>query len=269
MQPPPSRKRHGQNFLIDPNIVRKIITIASLKEDEPVVEIGPGRGVLTRELCAVVDRVTAIEIDSQLVTFLHRSLGDYRNLDLRHGDALEFPYENLSPGTVVVANLPYYISTPLLFRLLEARHCISRMVLMLQTEVARRVVAQPGTKEYSALSVLLQSRTIPTMEFQVSPNCFRPRPKVGSSVVSFHMLPSCRVSVPDEAVFSRTVRAAFAYRRKNVANSLSSAGYESKGVKEVLIKAGIDPSRRAETLTLEEFAALATAMSEIGVRYKE
>lgn len=267
MQLPPSRKRYGQHFLVDPNIIRNIVTIASVKKDEPVVEIGPGRGALTRALCAVVDRVTAIEIDPQLVALLHGSLGDCGQLDLRHGDALDFPYETLLPGTVVVANLPYYLSTPLLFRFLEARQCISRMVLMFQTEVARRVVALPGTKAYSALSVLLQSWTIPRMEMQVSPHCFRPRPKVGSSVVSFRMVPSCRVSVSDEAVYWRTVRAAFAYRRKHVLNSLSRAGYEPEGVKEALIQAGIDSSRRAETLTLEDFAALATAMAERGVRY--
>lgn len=258
--PPPARKRLGQHFLVDPNIVRKIVALAALRPDETVFEIGPGRGILTRALCAEARRVVAVELDVQLGGYLRESTGDCPNLDLRLGDALEFPYEELPEGTVVVANLPYYVSTPLLFRLLEARPRIDRMVLMLQSEVARRLVAQPATEDYGILSVLTQSAAAAQLAFPVSANCFRPRPDVGSSVVSLKVRRPPDPAVPDEARFVRTVRAAFAHRRKTLANSLRDEGLPQSRIGEALAQAGIDPSRRAETLTLREFVSLAAAL---------
>jgi 16S rRNA (adenine1518-N6/adenine1519-N6)-dimethyltransferase len=257
---PPARKRLGQHFLVDPNIVRKIVALAELRPDETVFEIGPGRGILTRALCAEAEQVVAVELDVQLGEYLRETIRDCRNLDLHLGDALEFPYEELPEGTVVVANLPYYVSTPLLFKLLEARRKIDRMVLMLQTEVARRLVAQPGTEDYGILSVLTQYAAVAKLAFMVSANCFRPRPDVGSSVVSLALRRQPALVVQDEASFVRTVRASFAHRRKTLANSLRDEGLAQDRIMQALAQVGIDPRRRAETLTLREFAVLAEVL---------
>jgi 16S rRNA (adenine1518-N6/adenine1519-N6)-dimethyltransferase len=200
--------------------------------------------------------VLAIEVDPKLGQYLRETMGEQGNLDLRIGDALEFPYHELPEGTVVVANLPYYISTPLLFRLFEERNRIDHMVLMLQTEVARRMVAQPGTNDYGILSVLTQYSASASLAFHVPLNCFRPRPEVGSSVVSLAMHKTPK-DAGDEARFVRTVRAAFAHRRKTLANSLRDEGFAPDSIARALTQTGILSSRRAETLALEEFAALA------------
>ncbi len=260
---PPPRKRFGQHFLIDPNIVRKIVTLSALGRDEPVLEIGPGRGILTKALCREVRRVIAVEIDPQLVTYLNQSLTDCRNLDLRLGDALTFPYETLPEGTVVVGNLPYNLSTPLLFALLESRARLSRMVLMLQAEVAQRLIAGPGSRDYGILSVLLQYWTIPSLGFRVAPTCFRPKPRVGSTVVTLLVRTEGAAPVADEGMFVRTVRAAFAHRRKILSNSLRQEGFPPNTVAVALAQAGIAPSRRAETLHLSEFAALANRLGSV------
>ncbi|MDE3018698.1 MAG: ribosomal RNA small subunit methyltransferase A [Nitrospirota bacterium] len=262
--PPPARKRLGQHFLVDLNIVRKIVALAELHPDETVFEIGPGRGVLTRALCAEAKRVIAVELDVQLGEYLRETMRDCGHLELRSGDALEFPYEELPERTVVVANLPYYVSTPLLFKLFEARARIDRMVLMLQTEVARRLVARPGTEDYGILSVLTQYSAVAKLAFPVSANCFRPRPDVGSSVVSLVLRRRPDLAVHDEARFVRTVRASFAHRRKTLANSLLDEGLPQNHVRQALAQAGIEPKRRAETLTLQEFAILAEALSRPG-----
>jgi 16S rRNA (adenine1518-N6/adenine1519-N6)-dimethyltransferase len=258
---PPPLKRLGQHFLIDPNVIRKIVTLADLHDDEVVLEIGPGRGDLTRALCAAARSVIAVELDRKLAAYLMEQLGDCRNLDLRVGDALAFPFETLPRGTVVVANLPYYVSTPLLFRLLAARDRITRMVLMLQAEVARRLVAQPGDREYGILSVLAQSAAELSLAFRVSPHCFRPRPDVGSAVVRIMKQEPRRLRVTDEALFARIVRAAFAHRRKTLVNSLRDEGLDPDTVAHALESAGIHPTRRAETLGIEEFASLTDAIS--------
>ncbi|MGH7233429.1 MAG: 16S rRNA (adenine(1518)-N(6)/adenine(1519)-N(6))-dimethyltransferase RsmA [Nitrospiraceae bacterium] len=258
---PPPLKRLGQHFLIDPNIVRKIVAVAALRPDEPVLEIGPGRGMLTRALCAAARSVLALELDPQLVVYARAALADCRNLDLRHGDALDFPLQSLPDGTVVVANLPYNVSTPLLFKLLEAHARIDRMILMLQTEVAKRLVAKPGTSDYGILSVLTQYRAEPSLAFRVSPTCFRPQPDVESAVVSLIMRQTPAVQVHDDARFTRIVRAAFAHRRKTVSNSLRDEGLRAELISRAMTQADIQPSRRAETLTLAEFARLSNAMN--------
>lgn len=257
---PPPLKRFGQHFLIDPNIVRKIVAISRVQPDETVLEIGPGRGILTRELCGVAKRVIAVEIDPKLHTYLRAELADCNNLDLQLGDALTYEYQLLSPGTVVVANLPYYISTPLLVRMLDARARLDRIIVMLQTEVARRLAAVPGSADYGSLSVLAQFAAEVSLEFHVSTGCFRPRPKVGSSVVSLVGRRS-RATVPDEAIFHRVVRGAFAHRRKTIANSLRDEGWETDRIAAALAETHIAPGRRAETCTVDEFAALAAALT--------
>ncbi|MEW6542942.1 MAG: 16S rRNA (adenine(1518)-N(6)/adenine(1519)-N(6))-dimethyltransferase RsmA [Nitrospirota bacterium] len=258
--PPRPLKRLGQHFLVDPNIARKIVVLAGIRPDETVIEIGPGRGVLTRALCERAKRVIAIELDPKLGRYLDETLGGCRNLDLRIGDALDFPYDRIPQGTVVVANLPYYVSTPLLFKLLEARDRIDRLVLMLQTEVARRLAAGPGTRDYGVLSVLTQVAADVAIAFPVAAGCFRPRPEVGSSVVSLTVRKTPAAAVADDAGFVRAVRAAFAHRRKTLANSLRDEGYPPDRIARALAEAGIEPSRRAETVTLQEFAALARAL---------
>jgi 16S rRNA (adenine1518-N6/adenine1519-N6)-dimethyltransferase len=259
---PPPKKRLGQHFLIDQNVVRKIVAAASLQPHEEVLEIGPGRGVLTRALCERARRVLAIEVDRSLGATLDKALAGCVNVAIQFGDALDHPYESLAPGTVVVANLPYNISSPLLSRLLAAHHQIARMVLMLQTEVARRLVARPGTKDYGILSVLTQYRAEPSLAFHVSASCFRPRPAVGSTVVVLPMRREPAASVTDEALFVRTVRASFAHRRKTLANSLRDEGFPPERVLPALEAAGIPPGCRAESLALGQFAALADALAE-------
>ncbi|HJU04133.1 MAG TPA: 16S rRNA (adenine(1518)-N(6)/adenine(1519)-N(6))-dimethyltransferase RsmA [Nitrospiraceae bacterium] len=256
---PRALKRYGQNFLIDPNIVRKIVASAGVRSTDCVLEIGPGRGILTRALCAAAGSVIAIELDPQLVAYLRETHADCRNLDLRHGDALDFPFQSLPHGTIVVANLPYYVSTPLLFTLFDAHERIDRMVLMLQTEVAKRLVAQPGGDDYGILSVLTQYRTEPSLRFRVSRHCFRPQPDVESAVVHLAVRKSPHVRVDDEALFTRIVRAAFAHRRKTLANSLRDEGLLPEQISRALVQANIQPTRRAETLSLVEFAALTRA----------
>ena len=259
---PPPKKRLGQHFLIDQNIVRKIVAAAALKPDEAVLEIGPGRGVLTRALCGQAGRVLAIEVDRSLGATLEAALAGCANVEVLFGDALDYPYERLAPRTVVVANLPYNVSSPLLFKLLHAHQKIDRMVLMLQTEVARRLVAGPGSKDYGILSVLTQYRAEPALAFHVSAGCFRPKPAVGSTVVVLPMRREPAVSVGDEPLFIRTVRASFAHRRKTLVNSLRDEGFPSDRILPALKAAGIEPSRRAESLTIAQFAALANALAQ-------
>ncbi len=257
---PPALKRLGQHFLVDQNIARKIVSLAAPRADETVLEIGPGRGILTTLLCEAAARVIAVEIDPKLHAYLKETLNGYTNLDLRLGDALEFPYESLPLRTVVVANLPYYVSTPLLFRLLDARDRIARMTLMLQAEVADRLVAQPGTKDYGVLSVLARYAADVRPAFHVSAECFRPRPDVASAAVCFAIRPTGRLGKEEEAGFRRIVKAAFAHRRKTLSNSLRDEGISQELIVRALKQCGIDPSRRAETLSLDEYVALARAL---------
>ena len=253
---PPAKKRLGQHFLIDRNIVRKIVAAAELTPEATVLEIGPGRGILTDALSRAARRVVAIEIDPDLHKGLEASRPDWTNVELICGDALTHPIETLPLGTIVVANLPYYLSTPLLFRLLEHRHRFPRLVLMLQEEVVDRLVAKAGTKDYGILSVMTQYATDVTRAFKVSAHCFRPRPKVGSAVVVLR--PRTRSLLPphDEAAFAAVVKAAFAHRRKTLVNSLRDEGYEAQAAVEAVSAMRLLPTVRAETLTLEEFMEL-------------
>lgn len=253
---PPARKSLGQHFLIDPNIVRKIITLADLQPDETVYEIGPGRGILTEAFCRAVNRVIAIEIDPRLYAYLSERQSAFPNLELVCADALTFPLKDLPQGTVVVANLPYYISTPLLFRLFEAGPRLSRMVLMIQAEVAARLVAQPGSREYGLLSVMAQSAAEIVEGFRVSAQCFRPRPEVASTVVSLRRRATMLVSNEQQVDFHRIVKAAFAHRRKMLPNSLRDEGYEFDRVVEALRALNLSPTVRAETLSVEQFIEL-------------
>lgn len=256
---PTPNKRLGQNFLIDPNIVRKIVALAELSPIDHVLEIGPGRGILTEALSRAAGRVMAIEVDSRLHAYLETKQAELPNVELICEDALAYPVEALPMGTIVVANLPYYISTPLLFRLLDQRGRFPRMVLMLQDEVADRLVAKPGGTDYGVLSVMAQYAADITKAFRVSLQCFRPRPEVASAVVLLRMRERTRLSPQGEVTFREIVKAAFAHRRKTLVNSLRDEGYELHPVIETLQRLDIALARRAETLSVEEFLQLAFA----------
>jgi 16S rRNA (adenine1518-N6/adenine1519-N6)-dimethyltransferase len=257
---PPPNKRLGQNFLIDPNIVRKIVALAELVPSDHVLEIGPGRGILTEALSRAAGRVTAVEVDPRLHAYLEARQAEFPNVELVCEDALAYPVESLPIGTVVVANLPYYISTPLLFRLLDQRGRFPRMVLMLQAEVADRLVAQPGGSDYGVLSVMAQYAADITKAFRVSAQCFRPRPEVASAVVLLRTKERTRLSVQEEVVFRSLVKAAFAHRRKTLVNSLRDEGYARHPLAETLQRLDIAQTRRAETLSVEDFIRLALAL---------
>jgi len=254
--PPAAIKRLGQNFLIDPNIVRKIVSEAALGPNDPVLEIGPGRGILTAALCESACHVTAIEIDPRLHSYVSEHQSGLPNLDLVLGDAMLYPLENLPQGTVVVANLPYYISTPLLFRLLEHRVRFPRMILMLQDEVANRLIASPGTSDYGMLSVMAQYAAAITKAFKVSPNCFRPRPEVGSAVVRLQTKKHHELTPQEELRFAALVKGAFAHRRKTLVNSLRDEGYAQDTVLEALHRLSLSATARAEILSVDDFIGL-------------
>jgi 16S rRNA (adenine1518-N6/adenine1519-N6)-dimethyltransferase len=251
------KKHLGQNFLFDPSILLKIIRSADLSNKDTVVEIGPGPGRLTRLLAERVSKVIAIEIDRYLYDTLREELRDLDNIDLVLGDALKFPFERLEHFKVV-ANIPYYITTPIIFRLIEARRVVESITLTIQKEVAERIVAKPGGKDYGVLSIGTQFYTAPELKFIIPKEAFRPMPKVDSAVIYMKMLREPAVSVHDEAVFFKVVKASFSQRRKTLSNSLKSFGND---IKDVLHRAGIDPQRRPETLSLEEFARLSEALT--------
>ena len=227
------------------------------------MEIGPGRGILTAALCQKASKVLAIETDKRLVDYLMHALGHSSNLEVIYGDALKFPYATLPHGTVIVANLPYNISTPLLFQFLDARARIRRMVLTLQLEVARRLVAPVGTRDYGVLSVLIRHVADVRLAFQVPNSCFRPSPKVDSAVVRIDVRRSESVEDSQVKVFVQIVRAAFSHRRKFLSNSMRDAGFSLDEIKLAFNRAEIDSQRRAETLTVQEFANLTHAVLEI------
>ncbi len=262
--PPTAIKRLGQNFLIDPNIVRKIVALAELTPSDTVLEIGPGRGILTEALCRAAGHVTAIEVDPRLHAYLTDRRLPFSNLTLVLDDAMTYPIERLQIGTIVVANLPYYLSTPLLFRLLDQRDRFPRMVLMLQNEVADRLIAKPGSSDYGVLSVMAQYAAEITKAFKVSAQCFRPRPDVGSAVVLLRTKNQRELGPEEESRFAKLVKAAFAHRRKTLVNSLKDQGYEQKVVAGALEALALSQSVRAEILSIEQFVELTHRLYEPG-----
>lgn len=266
-QNPFPRKRFGQHFLTDKNLIRKIVASAGVVPGDRVLEIGPGRGALTEGLIEAGAKVTAIEVDRDLSRLLKERFPDDSTLKVIEADALKVSYAELSKAEghrfKLVANLPYNISGPILARFLKERVAFTIMVLMFQKEVAERIASRPGTKSYGVLSVLSQAYTDVKIEFQVSRNLFSPRPKVDSSVVSFRVLDRPRVDIDDEAFFKTVVKSAFGTRRKTLLNSLKTLGFGKEGVIGALEEAGVDPGRRGETLSLDEFGALTKALSKL------
>lgn len=256
------KKSLGQHFLIDPNIREKILGLARLSTSERVVEIGPGKGFLTEALLREAGEVLALEIDPRCLSTLRERFSGRTGFQLVEADALSFDYETLRPGYTVVSNLPYYLSSPILFRLLDEKDRIRRMVLMFQREVAERITSPPGTRRYGVLSVAVQFRCEVRPGFRISPNCFRPRPKVESAVLVLTPRAQPPVSVHDEAFFLGMVRKIFTHRRKVLKNALIDGGFPERAVNEALASCGLDLRRRPETLGLPELALLADRLFE-------
>lgn len=250
-------KNLGQNFIKDLRVIDRIAGSAELTSDDEVLEIGPGLGALTATLAEKAKRVVAVEKDNKLYEGLCEMFEAYPNVELIEQDALKTDYGRLYKGQKlkVIANLPYSVSSPLLFNLLEARQYFSSMVLMLQQEVGERISAAPGSKTYGSISVLLQAYYEISREFRVSPESFWPKPKVDSVVLKLVPLIMPRVNIKNQKLFEKVVRAAFSSRRKMLGNSLQS-GFSKEVVIQALSMSGIDSKRRAETLSVEEFAKL-------------
>ncbi len=256
------RKRLGQSFLEDMNVIQRIAALAAPSEQETVVEIGAGLGLLTSELARRAGKVVALEYDPRLVAILQERFSGDERVEIVPGDALDYPFSPPSPaGRVkVVGNLPYNISSPILFRLLECRRSISSMVLMFQKELADRIMAPPGKKDYGIPSVMIARYASATREMNVPPTCFFPEPSVTSSVLKI-VIGEDQVTPEEERLFSMTVRAAFAQRRKTLWNNLRAAGFADETLEAVLARTGIQGIRRAETLTVGEFGKLTAALA--------
>ena len=258
------RKRLGQNFLIHENIIDSIVQLLNLASQDEIVEIGPGLGFLTRRLVDTAKRVWAVEIDSALVDCLKRSsIGSHPALQLIHNDFLKVAPEDFLPPHKVklVGNLPYSISTPVLFRLFERREHFSSLVLMMQKEVADRIASGSGTKTYGTLSVWCQLHGRITDKVSVSPEAFFPKPKVRSTILKIDLYQEPLIAVKELPLLRGLVRAAFGQRRKTLGNALTSWLQRDRNeIENVLRLEGIDPVRRGETLRVEEFLALTHAL---------
>jgi 16S rRNA (adenine1518-N6/adenine1519-N6)-dimethyltransferase len=245
-----ARKRFGQNFLSDPNIIRKIIAAISPKPGDLLVEIGPGLGALTEPLLAVSEHLHVVEIDRDLIARL-KEKHDPAHLTIHEGDALKFDFATLGAPLRVVGNLPYNISTPILFHLASYAERVRDMTFMLQKEVVQRMVAEPGSEEYGRLSVMLQYRFNMASLFDVPPGAFRPAPKVTSAIVYLQPRPVAECTCRDEALFGRIVTAAFGQRRKTLRNTLRDFLDEAD-----FAALGIDPGLRGERLSVGQYVAI-------------
>jgi 16S rRNA (adenine1518-N6/adenine1519-N6)-dimethyltransferase len=256
-----AKKRFGQNFLRDRNVVDQIVAAAGLSQQDRVLEIGPGLGALTERLLPLAGSVAVMEVDNDLVGRLRES--GAASLIIHQGDALRLCWDELltDPPYKLVANLPYNISSQILFKILDHRLLFQRLVLMFQKEVGDRLCATPGGKEYGILSVLCQLHFEMRRVTVVAPGAFVPVPKVHSVVLAFEPLPRPRAAVADEALFRRVVKGAFGQRRKTLRRALVGAAFPEALVNDALQLSGIDAMRRAETLSVAEFAALANAFS--------
>lgn len=257
-----ARRRLGQNFLFNPSILKRIISFSGITQDDTVVEIGPGHGTLTAMLSRAAKKVIAIELDSALYERLKEKLVGFGNIELVNADALKYNFEGIG-NFKVVANIPYYITTPIIFRLIECREHLRSMTVMVQKEVAERIAAKCGSKAYGILSIMIQYYGNTKIGFVVPRGAFRPVPKVDSAVVHIDIYNEPAVKVPDEQMFFRVIKTCFSQRRKMLSNSLKPITGDIDA-SDILTSAGIDPKRRPETLSLSEFARLA----EIVKRYQ-
>ncbi len=270
------KKSLGQNFLIDSNILNKIVDAADLNEQRGALEIGPGIGALTERLARQAHNVTAVEIDQRLLPILRDSLGDYDNVRVRHGDVLKVDLQELFredfanvDKVSVVANLPYYVTTPILMKLLEEKLPLDNIVVMIQKEVAQRMAAAPGGKDYGSLSIAVQYYCIPELVCIVPKTVFIPQPNVESAVIRLKLREEPPVHVQDEQHFFELMQACFVQRRKTIANNLKTryfSGSDREQLEQLLAEAGIEPSRRGETLSIEEYGRLSDVFLAAGIR---
>ncbi|MCH5340799.1 MAG: 16S rRNA (adenine(1518)-N(6)/adenine(1519)-N(6))-dimethyltransferase RsmA [Acetatifactor sp.] len=259
------QKKYGQNFLIDPNVLTRIVEAAEISKEDCVLEIGPGIGTMTQYLAERAGRVVAVEIDKNLIPILEETLAGYDNVTLINADILKVDIggivkeQNQGRPVKVVANLPYYITTPIIMGLFESHVPLQSITVMVQKEVADRMQVGPGTKDYGALSLAVQYYAKPEIVTNVPPNCFIPRPNVGSAVIRLTKYQELPVQVEDEARLFSLIRAAFNQRRKTLVNALSNApglGVTKEQAAEALEHLGLSPTVRGEALTLEQFARL-------------
>ena len=262
-------KSLGQNFLIDDDIIDRILEGARVSEGDKIIEVGPGIGTLTREMARTADKVVAIEIDKNLIPILSETLGDFDNAEVVNEDILKVDIqglikEKLDGGPVkLIANLPYYITTPIVMKFLEEDIPVTDIVVMVQKEVADRMNAVPSTKDYGALSVAVQYYCDTEIVAKAPRHMFIPQPNVDSTVIGMHIREEKKYNTDNESLFFKTVKAAFGQRRKTLLNSLSSMGILDKAeIKEVLAEAGIDEKRRGETLSIEEFTNLSNIINK-------
>lgn len=260
-------KSLGQNFLIDGNIIKRIAETADLDESSGVLEIGPGFGTLTQVLCKKAKKVVAIEVDKNLVE-IHKGTLNYSNLKIIYEDFLKVDVNKLIEeefkglDVKIVANLPYYITTPIIMKILEEKYKISKIVVMVQKEVAQRLNSKAGTKEYGAITLAVQYRADTNIAMIVPNSVFMPKPKVDSAVIEFNLLSKPRIVVLDERMLFAVIKASFGQRRKTILNGLSNSLNISKEIiSESLVCAGINPGIRGEKLTLEEFGRIADEIS--------
>ena len=265
------QKRFGQNFLVDPHVLEKIIKIAGITKNDFVLEIGPGIGTLTQVLAENAREVTAVEIDRMLIPILEDTLSGWNNVTIIQNDILKTDIEKIAVEknggnpVKVVANLPYYITTPVIMELLEKKLPLESVTVMVQKEVAERMQASKGTKEYGALSLAVQYYSAASIESVVPPNCFIPRPKVSSCVVHMKVYPKSPYQVRDERILFRTIRASFNQRRKTLANGIRNSpefSFSREEVCEILKECGIPENIRGEDLSLEEFIQISNLMAE-------
>lgn len=266
------QKKFGQNFLIDTHVLDKIISAAEITKDDLVVEIGPGIGTMTQYLACAAREVVAIEIDKMLIPILQDTLSAYDNVTIINEDVLKVDLNKLAEEknggrpVKVVANLPYYITTPIIMGLFENHVPLHSITIMVQKEVADRMRMGPGTKDYGALSLAVQYYAEPYLVANVPQNCFMPRPKIGSAVIKLTVHEKPPVTVRDEKLMFKLIRASFNQRRKTLANGLNNSPelhYSKEQIAEAIERLEVSPSVRGEALTLEQFAKLADVLLEL------
>lgn len=263
------QKKFGQNFLIDTHVLDKIISAADITKEDMVIEIGPGIGTMTQYLAEAAREVIAIEIDRELIPIMEETLADYSNVSVINADILKLDLaklveeRNQGRPVKVAANLPYYITTPIIMQLFESHVPIKNVTVMVQKEVARRMQAGPGTKEYGALSLAVQYYASPYIVANVPPNCFMPRPSVGSAVIRLDRYETPPVNVNNERLMFRLIRASFNQRRKTLVNGLVNAeglDFTKTEVLAAIKEMSLDAAIRGETLTLLQFAELSNIL---------
>ena len=264
------QKRFGQNFLIDSHVLGKIVDAANITKNDAVIEIGPGIGTMTQLLCERAAKVVAVEIDRQLIPILEETLSGYDNVRTVNADVMKIDLQDLiaeefsGMNVKVVANLPYYITTPIVMELLEKRLPVDDITIMVQKEVAMRMQAGPGTKDYGALSLAVAYYAATYIAANVPPNCFMPRPKVGSCVIRLTVRKEPPIHVSDEKLMFALIRAAFNQRRKTLVNAVgnSQLNISKERMGEALLAAGLSPTVRGEQLDLERYALLADFLAK-------